>query len=159
MLIQSGAEVNARDRKGGTPLHLACEKGKLPTVEALLHDQRTDRNITDYFCQPALIRAIFAGQTEVVTHLIKAGPPTTLAILNLPALADTFVFGTIWVRLRLFNVSSDNWRRARQDMQDYCNYRGKAVWRDEEVLRPLLQPFVNLKGFASLEDAVRAWRE
>ena len=44
-LISRGAELDVRDEDGKTPLQLATEKGKISTVECLLHEGATT-NVT-----------------------------------------------------------------------------------------------------------------
>jgi ankyrin repeat protein len=53
MLIRNGAEVNAWDKRGCTPLMLAAEKGRTETVEMLL-SKGADVNAKDKHGNTAL---------------------------------------------------------------------------------------------------------
>jgi len=38
MIEKAGMDVNARDKSGWTPLHVACSKGSLEIIEFLLNN-------------------------------------------------------------------------------------------------------------------------
>lgn len=72
-LIAGGADVNARDGAGWTPLHEAARHGRVQMVEVLLEhgaDAEARRGTHDW---TALHYAAEEGHGEVVTALVKGG--------------------------------------------------------------------------------------
>ena len=47
MLLTAGADPNKVAKHGRAALHMAAQKGHLQAVEALLRDQRTNKNLQD----------------------------------------------------------------------------------------------------------------
>ncbi len=72
LLIQAGAEVNARDRLDAIPLHKAAPWGPTDTAKALL-EAGADVNAKDYLRRTPLHWAAWVGRTDMVKVLIKAG--------------------------------------------------------------------------------------
>ncbi|KAI1390144.1 ankyrin repeat-containing domain protein [Hypoxylon trugodes] len=71
-LLYSGADVNARDQNGYTPLHKACEGSRAATVALLLRNG-ADISATNKYGNTALHGACRYSETAVVTVLIQAG--------------------------------------------------------------------------------------
>nr|6MWQ_A Chain A, DARPin, Muscle-type aldolase chimeric fusion [synthetic construct]6MWQ_B Chain B, DARPin, Muscle-type aldolase chimeric fusion [synthetic construct]6MWQ_C Chain C, DARPin, Muscle-type aldolase chimeric fusion [synthetic construct]6MWQ_D Chain D, DARPin, Muscle-type aldolase chimeric fusion [synthetic construct] len=72
ILMANGADVNALDRFGLTPLHLAAQRGHLEIVEVLLKCG-ADVNAADLWGQTPLHLAATAGHLEIVEVLLKYG--------------------------------------------------------------------------------------
>lgn len=71
-LLQSGADVNARDRYGQTALMLAAHRGHLEIVETLL-GREADLNVTAKYNLSALMLAVLAGHVAIARLLARAG--------------------------------------------------------------------------------------
>lgn len=82
LVIDSGADVNAADSQGNTPLMLAGEKESVPIIRMLLAaNARKTINAQDNRGNTALIRSIkYSGSSaEVVNHLIRYGANLNVA--------------------------------------------------------------------------------
>lgn len=71
-LLDKGADVNAKDKKGKTTLILAASIGQL-SVTKLLLDKGADVNAKDDYEETALMNAAWRGHLEVVRLLLDRG--------------------------------------------------------------------------------------
>ena len=72
--INQGADVNARDMYGRTPLMLATEYNQNPEVIITLLDAGADVNARDNYVEtPLMWAARFNQNPEVITTLLMAG--------------------------------------------------------------------------------------
>ena len=85
-LLDSGADVNARDRYGQTALMLSALSGYTEVVEILIAYQ-ADLNITAKYGLSALMLALIAGHTDVAELLVKAGANLSLRASGVPGFA------------------------------------------------------------------------
>ncbi|KAH8747039.1 ankyrin repeat-containing domain protein [Diaporthe sp. PMI_573] len=70
LLLEQGADPNARDAQHKTALHLACNLGLEPVVQLLL-DKGADVNATDVLLSTPLHQSVNSRQSAVVTKLLK----------------------------------------------------------------------------------------
>jgi ankyrin repeat protein len=86
-LLQAGADVDARNRFGKTPLHTAAEKGQTELVAALLKAGANARTASVNDRVTALMAASYAGHADIVTALLAAGADAAaLDRMNKPAI-------------------------------------------------------------------------
>jgi ankyrin repeat protein len=71
LLKDGGAEPNARDWRGSTPLHYACAAGHLEVVELLLGNAQTVPDLTDARGRTPLLVAAHHNQHHVLSALVK----------------------------------------------------------------------------------------
>lgn len=76
-LLESGANIEARDARGATPLITAAAKGNVPLVRFLLSRQARVA-ATDKSGNSALHEASLVGCVDCVELLLQAGAPTEL---------------------------------------------------------------------------------
>ena len=72
LLLEAGAEPNARNSSGCAPLHYACSKGHVDIVKALLAKLRTNVHARDRGGHTPLHRACDRGREEVARLLLEA---------------------------------------------------------------------------------------
>ncbi|XP_056599712.1 KN motif and ankyrin repeat domain-containing protein 4-like isoform X2 [Triplophysa dalaica] len=75
LLLAQGADPNARDHAGTTPLMCACERGHVSVVQILLEEANCDVNLKDKGGRNALSLATQASHTEIV-NLLKGRTET-----------------------------------------------------------------------------------
>lgn len=73
-LINSGADVNASDHAGWTPLHFAAEYQRADVVDVLI-GAGAEVNAKERHGNTPLFRAVFSskGQGETISKLLRAG--------------------------------------------------------------------------------------
>lgn len=71
LLLEKGADVNARDEHGRTALSLACELGHLDAVK-LLVQFNANPEFTDTWGNSSLTYAAYGGHSQVLDFLIRA---------------------------------------------------------------------------------------
>lgn len=85
-LLADGADVNARDREGMTPLMHAALLGNQDLVDLLL-SKGAKVNLADNFGVTALMQAAWAGHSQIVQALISAGAdPDVKSTVEVPTL-------------------------------------------------------------------------
>ena len=77
LLLDHGADVNARDDRGRTPLHAAARDNSAPGVLALLLDRGADPNDRDNDGRTPLFRATRTGRKEDIGLLLDRGADAT----------------------------------------------------------------------------------
>ena len=65
--------VNTQDSMGKTPFHCACSKGQLSIVK-LLQQLNVDTGRVDMYGRTGLSCAVASGESQMVAHLLHAGP-------------------------------------------------------------------------------------
>lgn len=76
-LITNGANVDARDPRGNTPLQIAAVFGRVNPAKVLL-DAKADINATSDQSGSALFNAVFFGHPEFVSLLLENGADPTI---------------------------------------------------------------------------------
>ena len=76
-LLQSGVDVDARDRYGQTALMLAAHHGHREMVETLI-ESAADLNVTAKYNLSALMLAVIAGHAAIAQLLARAGADLSL---------------------------------------------------------------------------------
>ena len=71
-LINSGVDINTKDRMGETPLIEAAEEGLTEVVKVLI-EKKANLNAANVRNRTALSRASYKGHTEIVLMLVDAG--------------------------------------------------------------------------------------
>lgn len=85
-LLQSGADVNARDRYGQTALMLAAHRGHAVIVDVLI-EHGADLDVTAKYSLSALMLAVIAGHEGIVRALMRAGADRSLQGSGAPGFA------------------------------------------------------------------------
>ncbi|MGQ0750211.1 MAG: ankyrin repeat domain-containing protein [Betaproteobacteria bacterium] len=86
-LLQSGTDINAKDRYGQTALMLAAHRGHAAMVELLI-ERGADLDVTAKFSLSALMLAVIAGHAEIARMLVRAGADRGLQGSGAPGFAD-----------------------------------------------------------------------
>jgi len=85
-LLQSGADVDSRDRYGQTALMQAAHHGHEALVELLI-ENGADLNVTAKYGLSALMLAVVAGHAEIARRLARAGADRTIRGSGAPGFA------------------------------------------------------------------------
>ena len=73
LLLDKGANPNAKDRYGKTPLMLAALNSNIPAIEALLSNSSVDANVMDESQYTALRMSVDSGNLAAIRLLIEKG--------------------------------------------------------------------------------------
>jgi len=76
-LLEGGADIDDKSRKGYSAIHHAAMKGQLKAVELLIKEDADIDNVSEKGSTP-LISATYAAHPRVVQVLLAAGADTTL---------------------------------------------------------------------------------
>ncbi|NIO49585.1 MAG: serine hydrolase [Candidatus Aminicenantes bacterium] len=71
-LLDSGADINARDEQNQTALHLAAGRGHTPVVKLLL-ERGADVNAKNLLGRTPLLVPVYRGSLDIVRALLNAG--------------------------------------------------------------------------------------
>jgi ankyrin repeat protein len=71
-LLDSGADINARDEQNQTTLHKAASRGHTPIVKLLL-ERGADVNAKNLFGETPLLVPVYRGSLDIVGALLDAG--------------------------------------------------------------------------------------
>jgi ankyrin repeat protein len=85
-LLQSGADINIRDRYGQTALMLAAHHGHEALVDTLI-EHGADLNVTAKYRLSALMLAVVAGHAGIARRLARAGAERSLQGSGAPGFA------------------------------------------------------------------------
>ena len=80
-LIGKGCAMNMEGENGCTPLHYACERGKLNLVEALTNNP-SGVEICDHFNERAIHKAAKFGHVDIVRYLVKKRSAISNVLVN-----------------------------------------------------------------------------
>jgi ankyrin repeat protein len=137
LLLAKGANVNARNRYGETPLHLAIMHSTKDMVELLLAN-RADVNAKDIFGNTPLHNAACKGDKDIVELLLKykADINTKSGFPN-PWLAsrrvEELTYSYHHPGLTPMDVA---WKYHHPDVADYLRIHGGTTTKDWLSLRP-----------------------
>jgi len=74
LLIKSGASVNAATDRGSTPLHEACESGRIDTsVVSLLVESGAPLEAATLYGVTPLFMACMVGKSKIASFLVRSG--------------------------------------------------------------------------------------
>lgn len=71
LLIHQKVNVNCKDKYGTTPLHMACSRGNIPAIEALLASPSIDVSFADFNRDTPLHEACLFGDKLIVEKLLQ----------------------------------------------------------------------------------------
>ena len=96
-LLDSGSDVNARDRYHQTGLMLAAQGGHTEAVRLLIA-RGADLNVAAKFSLTAVMLAAIGGHTEVVRLLVAAGADLTFRGSGAPGVFNKTALGLALAR-------------------------------------------------------------
>jgi ankyrin repeat protein len=108
LLLTNNADVNAKDKGGWTPLHIAASYGCKEVVKLLLA-KKADVNAKTFDGETSLSRAIYFGHSEIVEMLLAKGADVNAVenVGNSPYLLRAAYDGTINMVKSLLHHGAD----------------------------------------------------
>ncbi|CVK96701.1 related to ankyrin 3 [Fusarium mangiferae] len=111
LLLERGANIEIRDRRTGTPIHLAAQKeGSGATMQELL-GHGADINVRDHWGQTPLMLAVRYASIVEIRFLIRRGAEVT-ALDNMGETCLTQVVGRVETNLEVVLFLLENGARA-----------------------------------------------
>jgi len=133
ILIDRGADVNAADHAGNTPLHYASEMAHHPCIELLL-DRHANVNVTDGAGNTPLHLASRKGHHQCVEILIDRGANKSLTnVCDCPSIHRPPSLDTLLARVWMIRFTTDNAVRS-----NLINDRTRAKHRNRSRAQPPL---------------------
>jgi ankyrin repeat protein len=86
-MIAEGADINALNKYGMTPLMIAVTRGHSPLTKWLI-EHGADLDHTAKYAMSALMLAVVYGHTNIVGALLKAGARTDIRGTGAPGFQD-----------------------------------------------------------------------
>jgi ankyrin repeat protein len=112
-LIRKGADVDAVDRSGNTPLLMAAGSTIPPDVARLLLHSGADANVKNWTGQTPLMQACLELRPEVVKLLLARGADVNLRDRN----GNTALMNTTFMRLPELPGDELKWKQKRRQVQ------------------------------------------
>ncbi|UYV68527.1 hypothetical protein LAZ67_6000048, partial [Cordylochernes scorpioides] len=146
-LIKSGADINVKNKRGNSPLHLAASKGNQDLVQYLV-EAGADVNFLNAYRQSPLHSAVIGRELSTASYLIDAG--ADLNIKDIRNWVPLLYAITDWVK-RKIGIRRDT--AIYQEYKEYKDLIHKLVeaGADVNISNSITTPF--LKLFEEINDS------